>query len=107
MPKHLTRKCNAGNIGCALGFCLTRASSNHLFRLRFNFALGIHKSSLLQFLDSSACLAGIFRFKDDFQFFKRDTLRLDIKEVDEDELENVPEHEEDIKPISNLLSKLA
>lgn len=80
-------------------------ASDHLFRFSFDFAVKIDKSPLLQFLDGRARLARILGFKDDFQFFERDTLRLHVEEIDEDELEKVPEDEEHIEPVANLCSQ--
>lgn len=77
-------------------------TSNYLLDLGFNFTFRIDHGPVFQFLHSSTCFSGVLRFEDDFQFFKRDAFRLHVEEIDEDKLENVPEDEEDIKPIANL-----
>jgi hypothetical protein len=41
-------------------------------------------------------------FENDIQVLQSPGLCLDVEEVDEDELEQVPENEEDIEPVSDL-----
>lgn len=84
---------------------LLPAASNHLLRFRLDFAVEVDKSPLLQFLDGRAGLARILGLENDFQLFKRDALCLHVEEIDEGELEQVPEDEEDVEPVADLCSR--
>jgi hypothetical protein len=49
-----------------------------------------------------ACLGRIFCFENHIEFFESAALGLDIEQVDEDKLEEIPEHEKDVEPIFDL-----
>jgi len=49
-----------------------------------------------------AGLPWVRRFEDGIQLFQGDGFRLDIEEVDEHELKQVPENEEDVEPVADL-----